>query len=96
MDFETCNTCKSVFQAALQEDHRVQLHHQAFVDLIASKERGCTLCTWLWDKHRMQNGDAQQIDTEGFRVTSIRHEHEYSISFQVDVPRALDFTLEGQ
>ncbi|KAJ5673376.1 hypothetical protein N7507_002503 [Penicillium longicatenatum] len=42
----------------------------------------------------MQNGDAQQIDTEGFRVTSIRHEHEDSISFQVDVPRALDFTLE--
>ncbi|KAJ5535918.1 heterokaryon incompatibility protein-domain-containing protein [Penicillium frequentans] len=95
MESEACNTCKSVFQAAIQKDHNAPLHHQRFDDLVASKERGCILCTWLWNEYIMQNGGTQQIDTKGFRVTSTKHEHEESISFQVVVPWAANFTLQG-
>lgn len=96
MDSEVCKTCKRVFQAAIQKDHNAQLHHQRFDDLVASKERGCMLCTWLWNDYIMKNGGTQHDDTKRFCVTSKKHEHEDSILFQVVVPWAADFTLQGQ
>ncbi|KAJ5992009.1 heterokaryon incompatibility protein-domain-containing protein [Penicillium sp. IBT 35674x] len=94
MDSEACSTCKSAFQAAIQKDHNAQLHHQQFDDLVASKERGCIMCTWLWNEYIMQNGVTQQSDTKGFHVTSTKHEHEECISFRVVVPGVADFTLQ--
>lgn len=84
-----------VFQAAIQKDHNAQPHHQQFNDLVASKERGCILCAWLWNEYILQYGGTQQNDTKGFRVTSTKHKLEESISFQVFVPRAAGFTLQG-
>lgn len=96
MDTEACDTCKSVFQAAVREDHNAQLHHQQFDELVGSEGRGCIICTWLWNEYKLQNGGDQPIDTKGFRITSTKHEHEESITFRVAVPWAVDFTLQGQ
>ncbi|KAJ5753781.1 heterokaryon incompatibility protein-domain-containing protein [Penicillium nucicola] len=71
-----------------------QLHHERFDDLVASKEKGCISCNWLFDEYTLRNEGIQQKDMEGFHTTATKNTHSDSISFHTVVSWAVNFTVE--
>ncbi|KAI1103330.1 heterokaryon incompatibility protein-domain-containing protein [Jackrogersella minutella] len=62
---ETCTSC-SRWYFGPPYSHGSHQHHQKYQDFVASKDSGCFLCTWLWQKHhiphRTRVGDGEYAE----------------------------------
>ena len=70
-------------------------HHKTYRDFVTSKDDGCFICTWLWNKLPLPPGikDGQSATLEGFQIYC--RFSKPIVRFHVVCPWAADVELEG-
>src|SRR5690242_1259537 len=104
MDFAEgylCDTCISALRGKNKiKDHSSHgihslsdYHHQKYDDLVASKDKNCFVCTWLWNKVPiLPDSDPSKID--GFRIYCTVDRP--NLKFLAICPSAMNVVLKGR